>query len=508
MIAPFNLGSLLAPSTPRDRVAVIDCRSSEAPIELTHGQLDQRAASFARGLTRRGFQRGDTVAILADNSADYLVAYFGIMRAGLVAVPVNPRLARDTIAYILKDASARLAVVDSEHRHSLPSDLPTIQLSTGEGVDSFSSWLDHGPFDPVRPEPDETAMILYTSGSSGQPKGVPLSHRAHLWAIGSRVGKGGHDHERLMIAAPLFHMNGLGSAKFIVAAGASAVILPRFDGRRFIEAIGRYKVTWLTGVPTMYALMVREKDLLKATDLSSVRYVRLGSAPASQKLIDDIRAVLPRASFSIVYGTTESGPVAFGPHPQGLPKPDTALGWPLPGVEARFVDDHDGTAREGVLMIRTPANMRGYLNLPERTQQVLTPDGWYITGDVMTRDERGCYAFASRADDMINCGGENIFPAEVERLLERHPAVEEAAVIALPDDIKGEKPVAFIVLRPGQTVTEDEIKSFALANAPAFQHPRRVMSVERLPWAGTNKIDRKALRALAEANGWLQPDKR
>lgn len=507
MIAPFNLGSLLAPSTPRDRVAVIDCRTWDTPVELTHGQLDQRAASFARGLTRRGFQRADTVAILADNSADYLVAYFGIMRAGLVAVPVNPRLSRETIAYILKDASVRLAVVDPEHLLSLPAGVPSLQLSSDQCPNSLASWLDDGPFDAVRPEPDETAMILYTSGSSGQPKGVPLSHQAHLWAVGSRVGKGGHDRERLMIAAPFFHMNGLGSAKFIVAAGASAVILPRFDVRRFIEAIGRYKVTWLTGVPTMYALMVRETELITSTDLSSVRYVRLGSAPASQKLIDDIRAALPNAAFSIVYGTTESGPIAFGPHPHGLAKPDTALGWPLPGVEARFVGDDDGGAREGVLMIRTPANMRGYLNLPERTRQALTPDGWYITGDVMTRDERGCYAFASRADDMINCGGENIFPAEVERLLERHPSVEEAAVIALPDEIKGEKPVAFVVLRPGKTATEDEIKSFALANAPAFQHPRRVMSVERLPWAGTNKIDRKALRALAEANGWLQPDK-
>jgi acyl-CoA synthetase (AMP-forming)/AMP-acid ligase II len=250
--------------------------------------------------------------------------------------------------------------------------------------------------------------------------------------------------------------------------------------------------------------MVREKNTLAATDLSSVRYVRLGSAPASQKLIDDIRAALPGASVSIVYGTTESGPVAFGPHPGGLPRPDTALGWPLPGVEVRFLGDNEGTAREGVLVIRTPANMRGYLNLPERTREVLSPDGWYVTGDVMTRDERGCYAFTGRADDMINCGGENIFPAEVERLLERHPGIEEAAVIGLPDEIKGERPVAFVVPKPGHTLNEDDIKAYALANAPAFQHPRRVMCLDKMPWAGTNKIDRKALRAMAEANGWLR----
>jgi acyl-CoA synthetase (AMP-forming)/AMP-acid ligase II len=499
MATAFNLGSLLDPNTPRDRIAVIDCRDWQSPAMITHGALDDRASAFARGLVRKGLQRGDAVAILADNSADYLAAYLGIMRAGLVAVPVNPRLSRETISFIVKDAVIKLAVVDPHYGDGLPAGLATVRLAD----DRLASLLDVGPFEAVVPAPHETAMILYTSGSSGQPKGVPLSHQAHLWAIASRVAKGGHDHERLMIAAPFFHMNGLGAAKFVIAAGASAVILPRFDVRHFIEAIGRFKVTWLTGVPTMFALMVREAELLSATDLSSVRYVRLGSAPASQKLIEDIRTALPRASFSIVYGTTESGPIAFGPHPQGWAKPDTALGWPLRGVEARFVGEDDGTAREGILMIRTPANMRGYLNLPERTGQVLTPDGWYITGDVMTRDERGCYAFAGRSDDMINCGGENIFPAEVERLLERHPAVEEAAVIALPDEIKGEKPVAFIVLKPGHAATEDEIKAFALANAPAFQHPRRVMSVERLPWAGTNKIDRKALRALAERSGWL-----
>ncbi len=503
-MAAYNLGALLTENTPRDRVAFIAYGTTDDVASFTHGQVDSLASGFARGLIQRGLRRGDAVIILAGNSVDYIVAYLGIMRAGLVAVPANPRLSKATIGFILKDAGIKLAVVDTESRGLIPDDLPAIVLGDENGQSRFQAESDAGPFEAVKPEAHEIAMILYTSGSSGQPKGVPLSHQAHLWAIASRVGKGGHDDERLMIAAPFFHMNGLGAAKFVLAAGASAVILPRFDARRFIEAIGRFKVTWMTGVPTMYALMVREKATLASTDVTSVRYVRLGSAPASQKLIDDIRAALPGAAFSIVYGTTESGPIAFGAHPQGLPKPDTALGWPLPGVEARFLGDDDGTASEGVLVIRTPANMRGYLNLPERTRDVLLPGGWYVTGDVMTRDARGCFAFAGRADDMINCGGENIFPSEVERLLERHPAVEEAAVIGLPDEIKGERPVAFIVPKAGKFVTEDEIKAYALSHAPAFQHPRRVMCLERMPWAGTNKVDRKALRALAESSGWLR----
>jgi long-chain acyl-CoA synthetase len=150
-----------------------------------------------------------------------------------------------------------------------------------------------------------------------------------------------------------------------------------------------------------------------------------------------------------------------------------------------------------VLQIRTPAMMRGYLNLAEKTREVLTPDGWYTTGDIFKRTPDGCYAFIGRADDMINCGGENIYPAEVESLLARHPAIAEASIVGMADDIKGEKPVAFVVLKPGARMSEDEVKRYALANAPAFQHPRRVKFMAELPLAGTNKVDRNALRQLA-----------
>jgi acyl-CoA synthetase (AMP-forming)/AMP-acid ligase II len=155
-------------------------------------------------------------------------------------------------------------------------------------------------------------------------------------------------------------------------------------------------------------------------------------------------------------------------------------------------------AGEGVLELRTPATMQGYLNLPELTREVLTADGWYRTGDLFSRSADGCYSFAGRADDMINCGGENIFPAEVERLLLRHPDVAEACVVGIADAVKGEKPVAFVVLRPGASLSEDDVKGFALANAPAFRHPRRVMFLAELPLAGTNKVDRRLLRRLAQ----------
>jgi long-chain acyl-CoA synthetase len=495
--AAYNLGDLFAPSSMGERVALIDCRDWDAPRSYTYQRIDELADACARGLLKRGLARGSAVAILSSNRAEFLVAYLGAMRAGLVAVPVNFRFPADTISYIMRDATIEVVFYDAECRGSLPAGVPAIGFDD-PGPDGFQALLDPGPFETVRPEPGEPAMVLYTSGSSGRPKGVPLSHDGQLWAIQQRSRAGSFTKERLLIAAPLFHMNGLGTAKFVFAAGASMVVLPRFEVRRYIEAMDRFQCTWLTGVPTMFALVVRERETLARFGLSAVKYLRMGSAPATQQLIDATKACFPNASISLVYGTTESGPVAFGPHTQGRPKPDTALGWPVAGVEVRFATAAMEEAGEGVLLIRTPAMMRGYLNLAEKTREVLTPEGWYMTGDVLRRSPEGYYTFTGRADDMINCGGENIFPAEVESLLARHPGIAEASVVGIADDIKGEKPVAFVVLKPGARLSEDDVKRYALANAPAFQHPRRVKFMAELPLAGTNKVDRNALRRLAE----------
>jgi acyl-CoA synthetase (AMP-forming)/AMP-acid ligase II len=189
--------------------------------------------------------------------------------------------------------------------------------------------------------------------------------------------------------------------------------------------------------------------------------------------------------------------VVFGPHSDGRAKDDLALGWPLPGVDVKLVGPDGREADEGVLWQRTPANMKGYLNLPEKTREVLTPDGWYISGDVFRRDAGGAYTFIGRDDDMFNCGGENIYPGEVEQMLEKHPDIVQACVVPVPDEIKGEKPVAFVVLRADSKLTEDEVKQYALVHAPAYQHPRRVTFMKELPLAGTNKVDRKVLGRLA-----------
>ncbi len=492
-----NLGDLLDRSRPAGATALIDCLDWERPREYSHGEIDRLAQAAARGLLARGLRRGDAVGILAGNRAEFLIAYFGTMRAGLVSVPVNHKFSRETIEFVLRDSSARLVFCDRERRGRVPAGIPLVDFDSTAG-DGFEALLDRGAFAAVRPEPRETAMVLYTSGSTGRPKGVPLSHDGHLWAVRSRVAAGRDlDRERFLVAAPLFHMNALGTSKVALAAHAAMVLLPQFDARRYIEAIGRFHVTFLTSVPTMLALVLREADLLARSDLSSVRAVRMGSAPTTQQLIDAVKKAFPGTAVSYIYGTTEAGPVMFGPHPDGRHQPDMALGWPRPDVEVRLVGPDGRDADEGMLWIRTPANMTGYLNLPEKTREVLTPDGWYISGDILRRDQTSAYYFVGRADDMFVCGGENIYPGEVETVLERHPDIVQACVVPIPDEIKHEKPFAFVVPRAGSRLTEDEVKRHALAHAPAFQHPRHVVFLTELPLASTGKVDRIALQRRA-----------
>ncbi len=492
-----NLGDLLDPSRPLNAIAVIDCLDWERPREYSYGELHRLANHCARGLLARGLRRGDAVAILAGNRAEFLIAYLGTMRAGLVSVPVNHKFPRETIEFVMRDSGVKLVFADGERRAQVPSGLPAVDFDS-EGSDGFRALLDPGELMPVRPAPRETAMVLYTSGSTGRPKGVPLSHDGQLWTVRSRVAAARDlAAQRFLVAAPLFHMNGLGTSKFALAGHATIVLLPQFDARRYIEAIGRFGVTFLTSVPTMLALVVREADTLARTDLSSVRAVRMGSAPTTQQLIDAVKRAFPGTAVSYIYGTTEAGPVMFGPHPDGRPQADLALGWPRPQVDIRLVgpDGHD--AEEGMLWIRTPAIMTGYLNLPDKTREVLTRDGWYISGDILRRAPDGAYYFVGRADDMFVCGGENIYPGEVEAMLERHPDIMQACVVPIPDEIKYEKPFAFVVTRDGRRPTEDAVKQYALAHAPAFQHPRHVVFMPELPLASTGKVDRVVLRRLA-----------
>ena len=486
-----NLGDLIRRDRDLGKVAIIDLGGEASPREFSFAQLDAAANGVARALSKRGLRRGDRVALLAANRAEYIAAYYGIMRAGLVAVPVNFKFPRATIHFILRDAGAKFLFCDTAPAADGPPGIERVTF----GAD-FDDFVDPGPFIPIAPRENEPAMFLYTSGSTGTPKGVVLSHQSHIWVVETRLAAG-LDRHRYLIAAPLYHMNALALAKLACAACATIVLLPQFSAPAYIEAIGRYRCTWLTAVPPMIAMMLRETALMQATDLASVEFVRMGSAPVSAALMAALHEALPRASVNNAYGTTEAGPVVFGPHPMGLPQPELSVGYPHPKVALRLIDGSNRDAAQGVLEMKCPALMLGYHNRPDVPPPV-TADGFYITGDVFRRDADGFHYFVGRTDDMFVSGGENIYPADVERMLERHPDIAQAAVVPIDDDIKGQKPVAFVIKKPGRALDGEAVKHFALSNAPAYQHPRFVWFVDELPLASTNKVDRAALHALAQ----------
>ena len=498
-----NLGQLISRDRDLSKIAIIDLGTQDQAREISYAALDAMANSVARALAQRGIERGDRVAIVSANCVEYLAACFGIMRAGLVAVPVNYRFPPKIIDFVLRDANAKFVFCDQERRAHCSAGISTFCFDEAAGTE-FDQFINPGTFTGIVPLPSEPAMFLYTSGSTGVPKGVVLSHQSHIWVVETRLADRDLSRQRYLIAAPLYHMNALALAQLAIAGYSTIVLLPSFIARRYIKAIGRYRCTWLTAVPPMIAMMLREVELLAATDLSSVEFVRMGSAPVSQNLMSSLRRALPQAAITNAYGTTEGGPIAFGPHPDGLPIPDMSVGFPHPKVQVRLAAGDERNAEQGVLEMKCPAVMLGYHNRPDLPTPI-TSDGFYVTGDIFRRDENGFHYFVGRSDEMFNCGGENIYPGDVERMLERHADVSQAAVVPIDDEVKGQKPVAFIIPKAGRHPSEDDIKQFALTNGPAYQHPRFVWIVHKLPLASTNKIDRSALRSLAQQ--WVRTTK-
>ena len=478
-----------------DKLAIIDLGTGEER-RFSYTDFEAQANAVARALTARGLVRGDRVAILSANRFEYLTTVHGIMRAGFVAVPVNFKFPVVTIDYIIHDSGAKLVFCDAQRFDNAPKDLPRIRFD-GDKND-FAGFIDPGPFAALVAKPGEAAMFLYTSGSTGRPKGVVLSHQSHIWVVEQRMAAQDMTRHRFLVAAPLYHMNALAMSQLAHAAGATVILLPQFTTQLYLHAIETYHCTWLTAVPPMIAMMLNDKERLAATDLSSVEFLRMGSAPVSHSLLEAIHHTLPSAAVTNAYGTTEAGPVVFGPHPKGLPQPEMSVGYPHPKVQLRLIGEDGRPADTGVLEMKCPAIMTGYHNRPD-IKPPITPDGFYITGDVFRRDENDFYFFVGRTDDMFVSGGENIFPGEVEKMLETHPDVIQACVVPVPDDIKGTKPVAFVVARQGSDLRESALKEFALKNAPAYQHPRSIWFLDSLPLASTNKVDRNRLRELAAA---------
>ena len=488
---PGNLGMLFSEHASTDRPAIVDLYDAAKPRALSFRELDALCDAVAQGLRRAGLALGDRIAILSLNRHEFVATLFGAMRAGVVPVPINVKLAAETVHYIVQDAGAKLIFTEARSMRLCPSGVKLVEFG-GTGDDAFDRFLQPGDFSPFDPLPESVAIQPYTSGSTGRPKGVLLTHYGQNWS--RRIlahTRGTASKDVILVAAPLYHKNALNAIKQGLTAGAMLPLLPSFSVERYVEALGRYRCTVISGVPTMMSMVLARKDFLAQTDTSSVRTIMMGSAPSSPQLLTQLRAAFPNAEPLVVYGITEGGPVPLGPHPEGKARPPDSIGVPYPGTEAKLTGGAQDD--EGELVVRNPGVLLAYHNLRQETAARIR-DGWYYTGDICRRDRDGFYYFVGRTDDMFVCGGENIFPIEVETLLERHSAVHQAYVMPFEHEMKGEVPYAFVVLRTGARASEDELKQFALANGPAYQHPRRVFFLEQLPLAGTNKIDQSELR--------------
>ncbi|HEX9821068.1 MAG TPA: AMP-binding protein [Methylomirabilota bacterium] len=484
---------------------------------LTFADLEARTNRVASALRELGVGAGDRVALMFSNDVKFLEVLFGPMRLGAVAVPLNTRMGDDALRYVVEDAEASVVIASramAERAGALVAGARGVKhliadAPAGDGALAYDELTAAASPELARrrTDPDEVCMQPYTSGSTGKPKGVLLTHGGQIWnADVLRKAILCDPTERALIAVPLFHKNALaGAVKPFLLAGGSLVILPGFDAREVIRAIERYRVTYLTGVPAMYTMILAETELLARHDVGSLRYAVCGSAEVPEELLEEFRRVF-KAPIAESYGLTEGGPVPITNTRWGL-KRRGSCGLEIPGSDVRLVDDEGRdvpVGQPGELLTRNPGLAKGYWKLPEVTARKLR-DGWLSTGDLLRRDADGFYYFVGRKDDMINVAGENVYPKEVEDVLLRHPNLRDAAVVPVPHGVKGEVPVAFVVERePGRT-SEEEVKRFFLERGAPYAHPRRVMFLDALPLGGTGKLDRNALRARARATPSERP---
>ncbi len=456
---------------------------------VTYTEFRTRVTAIAAWLEGRT-EESESVAIIGRNSPTWLTAFFAVMSTGRVAVPLSHKAPEAALRAMIVDANARQVLVD---------EASSIQPANARGLEvqslaSLPSTPMHSPLGRSRPtRPGDLAMILYTSGSTGGPKGVELSHGSHLW-VQSVLLDGADDAGTVLVAAPLYHMNALSNAQTTLARGATLRLLPSFDADAFIDAIDE-GATSVTGVPPMFALVLGRADETGHGPFDAVNDVFIGSAPASEQLLAAIEEAFPHARVAFRYGTSESGPIAFADHPDGLPTPRGSVGVPHPTVRLRLVDTQgQETPSGGVLEISCPGLMNGYRHRPDLSAAI-TMDGYYHTNDVFDVDKNGFFRFRRRSDDVLVVGGENIAPQAVAQVLESHPDVLQAAVVGIPDAVKGAKPWAEVVLRPRATVNGQDLRDFALAHLEPNAAPRGVFVVPRLPLSTSNKVDLRMVEA-------------
>ncbi|GAA3566799.1 long-chain fatty acid--CoA ligase [Amycolatopsis ultiminotia] len=476
----------------------------------TFTEVAERVARLAGALRGLGVGRGDRVAILAFNSDRYHEYLFAVPWADAVLNPVNIRWSAEEIAYCLRDSGTRVLFVDDAFaamvpalREAVPELATVIHLGEGPGPEGslgYEELIDGAdPVDDVRRGGAELAGLFYTGGTTGSPKGVMLSH-ANLqvsWLGSAATGNLCPPGARVLHAAPLFHLAGLAAWGAAVLVTGSHVFIPAFEPVATLSAIAEHRITDALLVPTMIQLLV-DHPALHRHDLGSMRNVLYGASPILQAVLERAMKAFPSARFTQAYGMTELSPVAtlLGPddHDRGFLRSAGRAG---SHSEVRVVgpDGNPLPAGEvGEIAVRGGHVMQGYWNKPEETAAAIR-DGWMHTGDGGYLDEEGYLYVVDRLKDMIVTGGENVYSAEVENALGRHPAVAQCAVIGVPDPDWGERVHAVVVLHPGETLTVEELRAHVKESIAGYKAPRSLEIVDGMPLSGAGKILKRELRA-------------
>jgi long-chain acyl-CoA synthetase len=466
--------------------------------ELNYAFLNEGASRIAGLLKAKGIEPGDRVAIMLPNVPYFPVVYYGILRAGGVVVPMNVLLKGREVDFYVSDSGAKVVFVWHGFADAcVDAPAEVIKVTPGE-FEQLVIGADSAP-ENVERAGDDTAVILYTSGTTGTPKGAELSHdnlRTNCEVTAQTLAELTPD-DVILGALPLFHSFGqtcgLNAA---VSGGACLSMIPRFDPVKALEIIQRDRVTVFEGVPTMYHAILNVPDY-ESYDVSSLRLCISGG---SAMPVEVMRGFEKAFDCKVLegYGLSETSPVASFNHPDRDRKPGS-IGTPIQGVEMRVVDDDgDEVAQGGVgeIAIRGHNVMKGYWNRADATADVLDGDGWFRTGDMATVDEDGYFFIVDRKKDMIIRGGYNVYPREIEEVLYEHPAVSEAAVVGVPDDAMGEEVGAAVVLR--SEAGADDIRAFVRDRVAAYKYPRVIWFLDELPKGPTGKILKREIKPPAE----------
>jgi long-chain acyl-CoA synthetase len=472
---------------------------------LTYGDLDDRSARLATLLREHGLQRGDRVGVMLPNVLEFPVVYYGVLRAGGIAVPMNVLLKRREIEFYLEDSGAKLLLA----WHGFAEEARAGAAEAGTELievepESFAATLDalEPSTEVVDTDEEDTAVILYTSGTTGKPKGAELSHRNldENSEIISRTTLRIDAGDVVLGALPLFHTFGQTVAmNASIRVGAVLTLVPKFDPGEALATMERDKVTHFYGVPTMYGAMLHHPDREKY-DTSTLRLCKTGGASMPVEVLHGFEKAFDTELIE-GYGLSETSPVASSGHPNQVRKPGS-IGTPIEKVEMRIVDEDGKEVAQGEvgeIVIRGHNIMKGYWAKPEATAEAIR-DGWFHSGDLGREDEDGFFFVVDRKKDMIIRGGYNVYPREVEELLYEHPAIREAAVLAVPHDEWGEEVGAAVVLEPGAEAEPAEISAWVRERIAAYKYPRVVWFLDELPKGPTGKIVKREIDVPAEVS--------